>query len=424
MFNAFQAIQAGELGRQHKEQRERKNAFATAGDAFGAGDYSGASQALLPHDLSAGMQMAQYGQQQNQMQQAQAKQSERQQAEGALALTDNMLQIPEAQRGEWLMQNWQSFSPYFDNKDFMSFWQESGGDVSDATLQQEMATLRTQLGQGAPEQNNATFGTAMHEVIGPDGAPMFVRTDNQGGIHAVDDYTPKPDAKTDMDRVQSTFTDPNGNLMMVMRDGTVRESGHGVQNPFQITDVGGVPTAINRRTGEGIAISTPEEVGSNAATINTVKDNEEFRAQAQRDLPQTIENATRSLEAIDGLLKSPGFDSRYGMTSVVPAIPGTEMANTQAFIDQIGGQAFLEAFESLKGGGQITEIEGQKATAAITRLGTQGIQPEAAREAAKELQGIIIRGIERARAEASGSYAPQGAEAPPLVYNPETGEFD
>lgn len=151
MFNAFQAIQAGELGRQHKEQRERKNAFATAGEAFGAGDYSGASQALLPHDLSAGMQMAQYGQQQNQMQAAQTKQSERQQAEGALALTDNMLQIPEAQRGEWLMQNWQSFSPYFDNKDFMSFWQESGGDVSDATLQREMATLRTQLGQGAPQ---------------------------------------------------------------------------------------------------------------------------------------------------------------------------------------------------------------------------------------------------------------------------------
>jgi hypothetical protein len=155
MFNAFQAIQAGELGRQHKEQRERKNAFATAGEAFGAGDYSGASQALLPHDLGAGMQMAQYGQQQNQMQAAQTKQSERQQAEGALALTDNMLQIPEAQRGEWLMQNWQSFSPYFDNKDFVSFWQESGGDVSDATLQREMATLRTQLGQGAPEMPEA-----------------------------------------------------------------------------------------------------------------------------------------------------------------------------------------------------------------------------------------------------------------------------
>ncbi len=38
-----------------------------------------------------------------------------------------------------------------------------------------------------------------------------------------------------------------------------------------------------------------------------------------------------------------------------------------AMLDQVQGGAFLQAFESLKGGGQITQIEGEKATQAIVR---------------------------------------------------------
>ena len=133
MFNAFEAIQAGQLGTQNRDRRERKNAFAQAGEAYMGGDYTGAASALMPHDLGAGMQMAQYGQQQQQMQTEQADAAQRQQLEGALALTDNMMQIPEAQRGQWLCQNWDSFAPYLENQDFMTFWQQSGGDVSAAT---------------------------------------------------------------------------------------------------------------------------------------------------------------------------------------------------------------------------------------------------------------------------------------------------
>ncbi|MCR9194903.1 MAG: hypothetical protein NXH88_09240, partial [Hyphomonas sp.] len=64
MFNAFQAIQAGRQGRADREQRERKNAFAQAGEAYMGGDYKGAASALMPYDMRAGVQMAQFGQQQ------------------------------------------------------------------------------------------------------------------------------------------------------------------------------------------------------------------------------------------------------------------------------------------------------------------------------------------------------------------------
>ncbi|MEL6859305.1 MAG: hypothetical protein AAFO74_13040 [Pseudomonadota bacterium] len=151
MFNALQAIQAGQAGAEKKRRDDRQNALSLAGEALQSQDYSGAANALLPHDLNAGMQVMQIGEQRQQMQTQQAQAEARQQLEGAMALNDNLLTLPEAQRGEFLSQNWDKFAPYFDNQDFLTFWQRSGGDVSDATLQQEGAVLRTQLGMGAPE---------------------------------------------------------------------------------------------------------------------------------------------------------------------------------------------------------------------------------------------------------------------------------
>ena len=224
--------------------------------------------------------------------------------------------------------------------------------------------------------------------------------------------------------VQSTFTGADGTQYIVRRDGSLEPLGVKARNPFQITDVGGVPTAIDRLTGQGQQVTSPETVGTNAATIATIKGNEGARQEAQQGLPLAIEKADRSIATIESLVNHPGFDQAYGLASYVPAIRGTDRAGADALREQIGGQAFLEAFESLKGGGQITEIEGQKATAAITRLSNPGISPAEARKAAQEFTAIIRRGTERAKATASGSYAPQGADAPALKYNPATGEFE
>jgi hypothetical protein len=46
---------------------------------------------------------------------------------------------------------------------------------------------------------------------------------------------------------------------------------------------------------------------------------------------------------------------------------GTKEADFMAMLDQLKGGAFLQAFQSLKGGGPITDVEGEKATQAIVR---------------------------------------------------------
>jgi hypothetical protein len=75
--------------------------------------------------------------------------------------------------------------------------------------------------------------------------------------------------------------------------------------------------------------------------------------------------------------------------------------------DQIKSSAFLEAFENLKGGGSITEKEGEKGTAAINRMAIAQSEKEFV-AAARDFQDVIRKGAERARARVSNAPAPAG----------------
>lgn len=92
----------------------------------------------------------------------------------------------------------------------------------------------------------------------------------------------------------------------------------------------------------------------------------------------------------------------------LPAIANTEKANFQARREQVQGQAFLQAVESLKGSGAISEIEGTKATQAILRAQTSQTEAEFVR-AIQEAIGIYERGLENARRQAAGTQFTNGA---------------
>ena len=119
-------------------------------------------------------------------------------------------------------------------------------------------------------------------------------------------------------------------------------------------------------------------------------------ATARVEVEASIASMDDSMSVIDAAMSHPGFDANFGMSSLLKNRPGGDAAGAATFLDQIDGKAFLQAFKSLEGGGQITEIEGQKATQAIARLG-RAQSPEDARVALSELRGIIAKA--RARAE-------------------------
>lgn len=152
---------------------------------------------------------------------------------------------------------------------------------------------------------------------------------------------------------------------------------------------------------------------------------------AKQALPGVISNAQDAVNLIDqmvgkqevrdksgkviqaGTAAHPGFQDTVGATwkPGFRFVPGTNAADFQALFDQVKGSAFLEAFNVLKGAGAITEKEGEKATAARTRMSTAQSENEFV-NAAREYQDVIRRGVEVMQKKASGGAAPAMPAAP------------
>ena len=132
----------------------------------------------------------------------------------------------------------------------------------------------------------------------------------------------------------------------------------------------------------------------------------------------TGEEAIRKVDALvgaapvknaEGKIISAGTKPHAGFQQSVGAgipglkyIPGTPAADFNARLNEIQGGAFLQAFNTLKGGGSITETEGTKATQAINRMSTAQSEKEF-NTAAREYQDILRTGIGRAKAKAASA---------------------
>jgi hypothetical protein len=120
---------------------------------------------------------------------------------------------------------------------------------------------------------------------------------------------------------------------------------------------------------------------------------------AQADLPRIIDTSQQTLDLINKIERNPGTQRNFGVQGMFLNMPGGQAADAWAMIEQLQGKAFLEAFNSLRGGGQITEVEGAKATNAIVRMQTAQSY-EAFMAALKDFKSVITMGVERARKQA------------------------
>lgn len=129
--------------------------------------------------------------------------------------------------------------------------------------------------------------------------------------------------------------------------------------------------------------------------------------------------ATSMIADIDNLLGLEGLDQIVGVKGIATSaldtlglgalLPQAQVA--RGVLDKIKGGVFLNAFESLKGGGQITELEGKKAEEAGARLLTTQ-NPEDFRAALAELRFYT----DIARRRSMGENIP-----PDTFYEPTTG---
>jgi hypothetical protein len=115
------------------------------------------------------------------------------------------------------------------------------------------------------------------------------------------------------------------------------------------------------------------------------------QGEKQAALPGALQRSDMTIKQIDELLTHKGFERIFGLVGAFPNIPGGDAAGAQARLKQVKGTAFLSAYEMLKGGGAITEVEGQKAQDAEARLDAAQ-SPAEARVALRDFQDAVREG--------------------------------
>lgn len=173
---------------------------------------------------------------------------------------------------------------------------------------------------------------------------------------------------------------------------------------FFQTDKFGNVSMVNGPDGKPLM---PATIDPNAqGNVSKAKSYGSAQGKAQADneqgFGQAEATANEVLGVIDKAINHPGREYATGLSSMLPIVAGTDAADFNAVLDQIKGQTFLQAFQSLKGGGAITEVEGTKATQAIARLERAQSEKEFL-QSLQDLRGIVANGVERARKKAGAA---------------------
>jgi hypothetical protein len=191
----------------------------------------------------------------------------------------------------------------------------------------------------------------------------------------------------DAEILQLLEAEDKSNLPATFRslDLTARASG------FKPKSEGGTGKYEEFMSGQGAGF---KQVAKNMANLTTEK-LEQYGA--------SIQKAGRATELINRIKTSPSLDGVLGKVEgqLKPGTPGGFLLLNAAetdlvqLIDNLENSVFLSAFQDLKGGGQITELEGEKAQRAIVNLSRVRSRKDFL-EALQDYQDVIDSGARRA----------------------------
>lgn len=156
--------------------------------------------------------------------------------------------------------------------------------------------------------------------------------------------------------------DQEGNAYFPGSRGSLNRSGVDLQQPRVFVQT---PQAVEERGKYGGAYGlTPKDYAGPEAQ----KEVGDSQGKAMQALPAAESMVNRVTGAINRIEGDPNLKNAIGpVQSRLPTLRGAT-ADVEANIKQAIGGTFTSAYESLRGAQAITDVEGEKATAAITRL--------------------------------------------------------
>lgn len=210
---------------------------------------------------------------------------------------------------------------------------------------------------------------------GADGKPVLMQMNSKGGMNAVQ----TPPGVTLNDRVNYLDTG-TGYIPVAQHGGGTPASG---AQPIA-QDVAGKAAAQARGTTQG-----------NVAA----------------QLPQTLASGQRIIDGIDALLKDPGLDRITGpVGSHIPYWFNGDANRAKSQLDMVLGGTFLQAYNDLRGAGQISNAEGQSAKEAYNRLQRTDMNDADYKQALLEFRQELVKLLNIAQARAAGQLAPLSAQ--------------
>lgn len=137
----------------------------------------------------------------------------------------------------------------------------------------------------------------------------------------------------------------------------------------------------------------------------------EAAAAKEFSLPNLEQNARNAIQTAQNLLKHPGFEAATGLPNPFRGgfgfgnVPGSSAGDYKTALQTAVSEAFIPAFESLKGAGAITEKEGEAALKGVANLGT-GMSEDQFKRELQRYVNKIVQGLEVARKQAGMGSSP------------------
>lgn len=200
--------------------------------------------------------------------------------------------------------------------------------------------------------------------------------------------------------------DGNAVLLQMGSDGSVIQptlpNGVTLSNKTPIKlDAGTHWVILDPITRQQVAVIPKDLAGAASAT-----EQGKISGQAQGNIPPAQVGADYLTKNVDDLLNDKELGSITGWNSYRPdMVSSNKMIGLRAKLDAIKGQGFLEVRQALKGGGQITDYEGQKAESSLASMdrAIQAGDTETFKTSLRDYKAAIQNGMAKLRATAGGT---------------------